>query len=751
MWLAASRMLLLSYICGMQLQASYVCFLLADSLMVACGPECQASASLARVVLEQPPGDDMASVSLNLSIRNPCPEDPALDGPPINYSRPETIAIVLVLVVIMVITLAGNSLVIASVLLFRQMRSLTNYFVLSLAVADILVASLVMPFGAYNIYTNLEWTLGSTMCKVASCFDVMLTTASILHLLCLAMDRYYAICNPFFYHQRITKRTVTVLLLACWTIPIILAWIPIMNDWSAIGIESTIECRTPEDGRACVFLVNIPFAIFGSTIAFYAPAIFMVLVNVRIYGEAKRQALQIRSLEMTALDSEHKQDKNMKQERKAAKTLSVIMGAFCGCWCPFFIFNVLDPVLGYKIPFTAWQLALWLGYVNSTINPFLYYFFNRKFRRAFIRVLLCHRCRGIGETHDAMITALSNVSEWLVGLRHSRLTKGSIDRRSSGRKESRKGTLSQIMSPDDDVIRLPGVTKRTSQPGVIAATSPLTPVPESTRSDIEVEEKSVESKEPQCKTIQPTVSFEPIAKTPRFNLDSPETSMGSSSLPNYSPKHSSESLPSAQTSPGPRPATIVDSSTPPLAQSSPVEIPRRPSGKEGIHSKPCSHHLSKDLSLALSDSPQMNSLHSARDSPLSEGLSYRTAPESPSISRTQPTYSSAKQSPAISRDNSSAALGSPPFSPKGAPAVAPNIGSSVQTTTSPVGDRSRTSNEDYSIKSSNMVGVSRSLSPSSTLRTNARQDDSNASSDASSKVANGNLSRSNKDISETER
>ena len=277
----------------------------------------------------------------NVTLKSACP-DSGDEGPPIQYSIGEGVAIVLTLCCIMILTLMGNTLVICSVVMFRQMRTLTNSFILSLAVADMCVASLVMPFGAYNIFTNLQWGLGHVMCRIATCMDVMLTTTSILHLSCLAIDRYYAICNPFFYHQRITKRSVTLLLILCWTVPIFISWIPIMNGWNALGIEDILKCKTPPGGQSCVFLVNVPFALFGSLIAFYGPTLFMFVLNLKIYQEAKCQAMKIRSLEMTALGSTQKQEKNMKQERKAAKTLSVIMSCFCGCWCPFFIFNILD-------------------------------------------------------------------------------------------------------------------------------------------------------------------------------------------------------------------------------------------------------------------------------------------------------------------------------------------------------------------------------------------------------------------------
>lgn len=68
-------------------------------------------------------------------------------------------------------------------------RKKTNYFIVSLAFADLLVAVLVMPFAAIELTTG-HWSYGETFCLVRTSLDVLLTTASILHLCCIALDRY---------------------------------------------------------------------------------------------------------------------------------------------------------------------------------------------------------------------------------------------------------------------------------------------------------------------------------------------------------------------------------------------------------------------------------------------------------------------------------------------------------------------------------------------------------------------------------
>ncbi len=83
----------------------------------------------------------------------------------------------------------GNVFVIAVILLERHLQSVANYLILSLAVADLLVACLVMPLGAVYQVTG-KWLLGPEMCDMWTSSDVLCCTASILHLVAIATDRY---------------------------------------------------------------------------------------------------------------------------------------------------------------------------------------------------------------------------------------------------------------------------------------------------------------------------------------------------------------------------------------------------------------------------------------------------------------------------------------------------------------------------------------------------------------------------------
>ncbi|KAM9770228.1 trace amine-associated receptor 1 [Menidia menidia] len=289
-------------------------------------------------------------------------------------------------------TVVGNFLVVMSIGYFKQLQSPTNSFVMSLAVADCLVGLVVMP---YSMIRTVEgcWYFGTLFCKLHSSLDVMLCTASIFHLSCIAFDRYYAVCNPLVYSLKMSQHRVALLIAICWAVPMLISFGPIMLDLHITGVDVSI----PED--ACVFLVSRLYAVMASLVAFYLPMAIMLVAYWKIFKAAKRQAKQISAMESQMAagvgkdSSKKKKHRNtMKRERKAAKTLGIIMGVFLIFWMPFFTVNIVDPFIEYSTEVVIWDVFLWLGYINSSLNPFLYGCFNRSFRRAFFMFMGCRVC-----------------------------------------------------------------------------------------------------------------------------------------------------------------------------------------------------------------------------------------------------------------------------------------------------------------------------------------------------------------------
>ncbi|XP_050437099.1 octopamine receptor beta-3R-like isoform X1 [Adelges cooleyi] len=310
----------------------------------------------------------------------------------------------------------GNALVVISVVRHRKLRILTNYYVVSLAFADFLVALCAMSFNA-SVEITGKWMFGYIMCDVWNSLDVYFSTASILHLCCISVDRYYAIVSPLQYPITMTQRTVLFTLLNVWTLPALISFLPIFFGWYTTAEHQAFRYQNP---MSCIFVVNKYYAIISSSVSFWIPGIVMIVMYYKIYKEAvrQRQALS-RTSSNIILNSIHQHriqhyshrlrppdsgnisnggalttkttTTSWRTEHKAARTLGIIMGVFLLCWLPFFLWYVISTLCGEPCTFpeTLVTVLFWIGYFNSSLNPLIYAYFNRDFREAFKNTLQC--------------------------------------------------------------------------------------------------------------------------------------------------------------------------------------------------------------------------------------------------------------------------------------------------------------------------------------------------------------------------
>lgn len=324
---------------------------------------------------------------------------------------------------IIIASILGNLLVIVSVMRHRKLRVITNYYVISLALADMLVAMFAMTFNA-SVQIFECWLFGRFMCDVWNSLDVYFSTASILHLCCISVDRYYAIVKPLQYNISMTKRVVAIMLLNTWLSPAVISFVPIFMGWYTTPEQLEFISLHPD---LCEFRVNKTYAVISSSISFWIPCTIMIFTYLAIFREANRQEKEMHNRHGAALllhqnntngdmlsnsggsskaltsheinqDLHHTPTKErniikMKREHKAARTLGIIMGTFILCWLPFFLWYIITSLCTTcPCPTIVVTIVFWIGYFNSTLNPLIYAYFNRDFREAFKNTLQCAFC-----------------------------------------------------------------------------------------------------------------------------------------------------------------------------------------------------------------------------------------------------------------------------------------------------------------------------------------------------------------------
>lgn len=192
------------------------------------------------------------------------------------FGHPLPIALLLGLIIL--ITFVGNVLVCLSVIKVRKLRHPSNYLLISLAISDLCVACVVMPFGLYASI-NDKWQLGRLLCNVYVVCDVTSCTASILNLCVISIDRYLAITQPLTYCAKRTSRLMLGLIGLVWMCACLISVPPLLISGNEYGTDEDPKCEVSQ---------SLWYQLYATCISFYIPLIVMICLYYNIYTAAKR-------------------------------------------------------------------------------------------------------------------------------------------------------------------------------------------------------------------------------------------------------------------------------------------------------------------------------------------------------------------------------------------------------------------------------------------------------------------------------
>nr|XP_050854072.1 muscarinic acetylcholine receptor DM1 isoform X1 [Vespula vulgaris]XP_050854073.1 muscarinic acetylcholine receptor DM1 isoform X1 [Vespula vulgaris]XP_050854074.1 muscarinic acetylcholine receptor DM1 isoform X1 [Vespula vulgaris]XP_050854075.1 muscarinic acetylcholine receptor DM1 isoform X1 [Vespula vulgaris]XP_050854076.1 muscarinic acetylcholine receptor DM1 isoform X1 [Vespula vulgaris]XP_050854077.1 muscarinic acetylcholine receptor DM1 isoform X1 [Vespula vulgaris]XP_050854078.1 mu len=219
-------------------------------------------------------------------------------GEPYQYGILERVGIVIVAIILSLVTVIGNIMVMISFKIDKQLQTISNYFLFSLAVADFAIGLISMPL--FTVYTVLGyWPLGPYVCDTWLALDYLASNASVLNLLIISFDRYFSVTRPLTYRARRTTLKAAIMIGCAWGISLLL-WPPWIYAWPYIEGQRTV----PINACYIQFIETNHYITVGTAIAaFYVPVTVMIILYWRIWKETKKRQRDLPNLQAGKQDA----------------------------------------------------------------------------------------------------------------------------------------------------------------------------------------------------------------------------------------------------------------------------------------------------------------------------------------------------------------------------------------------------------------------------------------------------------------
>ncbi|XP_074640709.1 histamine H2 receptor-like [Tubulanus polymorphus] len=316
----------------------------------------------------------------------------------------------IIMVLICVASTVANTLVF--VVFYKKQHwllTISNRFILNLALTNFLMATLIMPF--VLISTVMEvWVFGQAWCQITALLSTVLLAACILTLLLISFDRYCAVVTPLRYTMLVTPSSSNYALASVWVTSVVLSVPPIFG-WNRFSYQKekhscTVNWKT-------ITAKDRSYAFFFSVSCFYLPFILMIWIYCSILRASKETSARARRNSM--LPDQTNQESGFarrrssllsrrgsalsfgrfgllfqKDEWKTAKTSLLVMSAVTISWLPYFSLITIESSMNdpYHIPTSLETFAVWMALAGCAINPLVYFFRNSMIREEIPKIFL---------------------------------------------------------------------------------------------------------------------------------------------------------------------------------------------------------------------------------------------------------------------------------------------------------------------------------------------------------------------------
>ena len=284
----------------------------------------------------------------------------------------------------------GNILVIAAFLKTRSLRTSTNYYIVNMAVSDLICACFNWPlYATEGMLTSTEFItepLATVVCKLGMYFRGISQVVSVLSLVLISVDRYVAIVFPLKITMLYRKRVRLTLLLSTWFIPIASGF-PYFFYTKVVKLNGQVFCRTLWSKSLNAIYNSVGFIIFYS-----APLIAMIILYTLTIKTLRKRPISLEDNIQSALTNKRK-----RQNEKVIKFLIAIVAGFFICWTPLCVYLAMKMFHPELFPEDKCLMFIGLFFyvfpsLSTAINPIILFLFSSNYRQASKSLLTLHLC-----------------------------------------------------------------------------------------------------------------------------------------------------------------------------------------------------------------------------------------------------------------------------------------------------------------------------------------------------------------------
>ncbi|KAG1651001.1 Tachykinin-like peptides receptor 86C [Nymphon striatum] len=289
--------------------------------------------------------------------------------------------------VIVLVAVVGNFMVFWSILAHRNMRTVTNYFLLNLSIADFMMATFNVIFSFIYMIEG-HWSFGKLYCRTNNFIGGLTVGSSVFTLVAMCIDRYIAIIHPL--RPRMSKVSAGVVIMTIWIMAGVLSIPYILFSETLTWIYPDDSVRTVcylvwPDGPTAISKTDYRFNILFLNLTYVIPLILMGIAYTRM-------GISLWGSKAIGEDTKAQRSTIMSKQKIVKMFMTVVL-LFAICWLPYHIYFIYThhnkQVLRYKVTQHVYLAFYWLAMSNTIYNPIIYYLMNPRFKRYFRALIKC--------------------------------------------------------------------------------------------------------------------------------------------------------------------------------------------------------------------------------------------------------------------------------------------------------------------------------------------------------------------------